>query len=62
MRRSSTPDELAWAHLKHRLGRAPTQTKTELKQRAIAILRRLQKLPRIVAGFFHAPSCAYAAG
>lgn len=56
------PDELAWAHLKHRLGRATTQTKTELKQRAIAILRRLQKLPRIVAGFFHAPSCAYAAG
>jgi transposase len=53
--------ELAWAHLKHRLGRAPPQTNTELKQHAIAVLGRLQKLPHLIAGFFHARSCAYTA-
>jgi transposase len=54
------PDELVWANVKTRIARATAQTKQELKQTAERALRRLQKLPQIVAGFFHTPSCAYA--
>jgi transposase len=54
------PDELAWAHVKSRLGRATVRTKAQLKRKALGALRRLQKLPHIVTGFFHAPTCAYA--
>jgi transposase len=54
------PDELAWAHLKQKLGRVATQTKEELKQKAFCILRSMQKLPSIVAGFFRCPTCRYA--
>lgn len=55
------PDELAWAHVKGKLGRGAAQTKTELKARAHGILRSLQQRPQLVRSFFHAPSCAYAA-
>ena len=55
------PDELAWAHVKSKVGRSVTRTKVELKARVARILHRLQKRPAIVAGFFHAPTCAYAA-
>jgi transposase len=55
------PDELAWAHVKGKLGRGAARTKTELKTRAHGILRSLQKRPHLVSHFFQAPSCAYAA-
>ena len=55
------PDELAWAHVKGKLGRGAAQTKTELNARAHGILRSLQQRPQRVRSFFHAPSCAYAA-
>ena len=55
------PDELVWAHVKTRAAKATTQTKAELKSMVHQTLRRLQKLPDIVAGFFRAPTCRYAA-
>lgn len=54
------PDELAWAHLKTSVARATLQTKDELKAAVKRSMRRLQSLPQIVAGFFHAPTCSYA--
>jgi transposase len=54
------PDELAWAHVKRKVARATAQTKTELKAVVGRAMRSLQKTPQIVAGFFSAPSCAYA--
>ena len=55
------PDELAWAHVKSRIGRAVSRTKDELKTMVRSVLRRLQRRPEIVSSFFHAPTCAYAA-
>jgi transposase len=54
------PDELAWAHIKTRIAKATTQTKDDLKAMVERVMHRLQKMPEIVAGFFHAPTCAYA--
>jgi transposase len=54
------PDELVWAHVKTRVAKATAQTKDELKSMVDRTLRRLQKLPDIVAGFFRAPTCRYA--
>lgn len=54
------PDELAWAHVKTKIAKATTQTKTGLKTVVERVMRRLQKMPHIVAGFFHAPTCEYA--
>jgi transposase len=54
------PDELAWAHVKTKIGKATVQTRNELKAGIERIMHRLQKLPAIVASFFHAPTCAYA--
>lgn len=55
------PDELAWAHVKGKLGRGAARTKAELKILAYGILRGLQQRPQLVRSFFHAPSCVYAA-
>lgn len=55
------PDELAWAHLKTSVARATVQTKDELKAAVKRAMRSLQTLPHIVAGFFGAPTCSYAA-
>lgn len=54
------PDELAWSHLKQKLGRVVSQTKEELKTKAYSILRRIQKLPELVVSFFYHPTCRYA--
>jgi transposase len=54
------PDELAWAHIKTKVARATTQTKDALRSTVERAMRRLQKMPHVVAGFFHAPTCAYA--
>jgi hypothetical protein len=40
--------------------KATVQTKEKLKAMVDRVMRRLQKMPEIVAGFFHAPTCAYA--
>jgi transposase len=54
------PDELAWAHIKTKVARATTQTKDGLKAAVERAMRQLQRAPHIVAGFFQAPTCAYA--
>lgn len=54
------PDELAWAHVKQRIGKQAVQTKEELVSAAHSALCSLQKLPHVVAGFFHTPTCRYA--
>jgi transposase len=54
------PDELAWSHLKTKVAKVTAQTKDELKAAVDRVMRQLQQLPHIVAGFFRAPSCAYA--
>ena len=58
--RELNPDELAWAHVKTKIGKRTVQTRQELKVAVDRALRQLQKMPGIVAGFFHAPSCSYA--
>lgn len=55
------PDELVWGHVKSRVAKATVQTKDELKNMVQRTLRRLQKLPNVVVGFFRAPTCRYAA-
>jgi transposase len=55
------PDEPVWGHVKSRVAKATAQTKDELKNMVYRTLRRLQKLPGVVAGFFRAPTCRYAA-
>lgn len=54
------PDEQVWGYVKSRIGRGAIAAKDELKQRAIALLRSLQKLPCKVAAFFCHPECQYA--
>jgi len=54
------PDELAWGHIKTRIAKATVQTKEELKAMVNRVMHRLQKMPEIVASFFHAATCAYA--
>ena len=49
-----------WNNVKNdRIGRAVIMSKDDLKARAISALRRLQKLPDLVRGFFHDPKLAY---
>jgi hypothetical protein len=54
------PDELAWSHIETRVAKTMAQTKEELKKSVERAMHRLQKLPDMVAGFFGAPTCAYA--
>src|SRR6516165_5378759 len=51
------PDELVWAHVKTRIGKKTVETKLQMKAMLQSVLHRLQKLPHIVAAFFHAPTC-----
>jgi transposase len=54
------PDEWVWKNVKHdRVGRAGIDSQEDLKGKALAALRRLQKLPRIVRGFFRDPNLRY---
>ncbi len=56
------PDEFVWNDLKNNgLGRRALSTAEELRQLTVSHLRRLQKLPRLVASFFQAPTTRYAA-
>jgi transposase len=54
------PDELVWGNVKTRIAKMAIQTKDRLKLAAHGALRRLQKMPHIVANFFRTPSCFYA--
>jgi hypothetical protein len=60
-RRSTRGDELAWAHVKARVAKATTITRAEMKANVLRTMRRLQKLPHLVASFFQTPTCRYAA-
>jgi transposase len=55
------PDELVWANVKGRVAKTTAITKVEMKATVIGALRRLQKLPHLVASFFQHPTCRYAA-
>lgn len=54
------PDELAWAHVKGKVGKALAKTREEMCAAVFRALAQLQKRPDIVASFFHAPTCRYA--
>ena len=56
------PDELVWNNVKAAVAKKAIMTKEELKAAADSALRRIQKLPKLVANFFRAPTCMYAAG
>lgn len=54
------PDEWVWNNVKNdRISREVIMSKDDLKTKAIGALRRLQKLPDIVRGFFRDPKLAY---
>ncbi len=54
------PDEWVWKNIKHdRIGRAGVTGPDDLKAKALAALHRLQRLPRLVQGFFRDPSLRY---
>lgn len=55
------PDEQVWAHVKRRVAKLLAESKDDMKQRVIAALRRIQKLPGLVKSFFQQPECQYAA-
>jgi transposase len=55
------PDEFVWNNLKNNaLGRTALSTREELRELAVSHLRRMQKLPALIASFFHAPTTRYA--
>lgn len=55
------PDESVWRHVKHHnLGQQIVTSKAHLKQLVISCLRSLQRMPRLVRGFYYAPSLRYA--
>jgi transposase len=54
------PDEWVWNNVKNdRVGRGVIMGKDDLKAKAISALRRLQKIPDLVRGFFRDPRLAY---
>lgn len=54
------PDEWVWKNVKNdRVGRKVIMSKDDLKTKAIGALRRLQKLPDVVRGFFRDPHLSY---
>lgn len=55
------PDEQVWGYVKSRVAKQVPENQVELKQFLVSALRRLQKLPWVVAGFFRHPECRYAA-
>jgi transposase len=54
------PDELVWADVKKKVGRATVFSKDNLKHRIMGALRSLQKLPEKIRSFFSHPTCQYA--
>ncbi len=51
-----------WKSVKHdRIGKTGVTSKDDLKNKATNALRRLQRLPHLVQGFFRDPNLAYIA-
>ena len=56
------PDELVWRDVKaHTIGRHAIESHRHLRDLALSALRRLQKTPGKIRGFFRSPTTAYAA-
>jgi transposase len=54
------PDEWVWKNVKHdRVGRAGVTGPDQFRALCVAALRRLQRMPHIVRGFFADPNLAY---
>jgi transposase len=53
------PDEQVWAQVKREVARNSVQNLDEMKRLAVAVLRRIQKLPALVRSYFHHPECQY---
>jgi transposase len=54
------PDEWVWKNVKHdRIAESGVTSKDDLKTKTTNALRRLQKLPHLVRGFFRDPNLAY---
>jgi transposase len=54
------PDEWVWKNVKHdRIGKTSVTNPNDLKATVISTLRRLQKLPALVRGFFADPCLRY---
>jgi transposase len=54
------PDEWVWKNVKHdRIGKTGVTSQDDLKSKVISALRRLQKLPALVRGFFRDPHLHY---
>lgn len=54
------PDEWVWKNVKHdRIGKTGVTSQDDLKSKVISALRRLQKLPALVRGFFGDPHLSY---
>jgi transposase len=54
------PDEWVWKNVKHdRIARTGVTSADDLKTKAIGALRRLQKLPHLIRGFFADPHLRY---
>ena len=54
------PDEWVWKNVKHdRVGKAGVSGPDQFKALAVHALRRLQRMPHIVRGFFADPNLAY---
>jgi transposase len=54
------PDEWVWKNVKHdRIGKTGVTSQDDLKSKAVSALRRLQKLPTLIRGFFHDPHLRY---
>lgn len=55
------PVEQVWNHAKnHQIGKQVITGPDQLKSLAMSALRRLQKTPAIIRGFFRHPECSYA--
>lgn len=54
------PDEFVWNHVKQRIAKTTVEDKQSLKMTVERVMRSLQMMPHIVAGFFYAPTCRYA--
>jgi hypothetical protein len=49
-----------WKNVKHdRLGRTSVCNAEDLKAKAVAALRRLQRMPHLIRGFFADPNLQY---
>jgi transposase len=53
------PDETVWAHVKRDVSRRLVKNNEHMKQLALSVLRRLQKLPILIMSHFKQPECRY---